>query len=42
MAAIVGYTGVFVAAAGIAKIIFLIFIILAIISFISMLFRRRR
>jgi uncharacterized membrane protein YtjA (UPF0391 family) len=41
IAAIVGYTGVFIAGAGIAKIIFLIFIILAIISFITLLFRRR-
>ena len=42
IAAIVGYSGVFVVAAGIAKILFFIFIVLAIIAFVSMLFRRNR
>lgn len=42
IAAIVGYTGVFIVAAGIAKIIFFIFIILTIIAFISLLFHKQR
>ncbi len=41
IAAIFGYTGVFVAASGIAKTIFFIFVVLAIISFIASLFRKK-
>ena len=42
IAAIIGFTGVFSLAAGVAKIIFFIFIILAIIAFVTMLFRKKK